>query len=162
MKRSSKIGLGIFGGLILLILIWWVGYAAISGWNSYKWQQKTDAFQAKLEQPYKDDTYGGKTPEETWAMYISALEKKDFELASKYYALSDQNKAFNQIKGVADSGNLSVWINELRTLEKDNVQADKERPQYWYKYYYEEFKKNFSSPVSFYQNPYTKVWKIIY
>ena len=31
------------------------------------------------------DTYGGKTPQETLQMYIDAVEKGDYELASKYF-----------------------------------------------------------------------------
>ncbi len=33
----------------------------------------------------KADTYGGKTPEETMAMFVEALKAKDAALASKYY-----------------------------------------------------------------------------
>ncbi|MDO8516389.1 MAG: hypothetical protein Q7S28_04005 [bacterium] len=31
------------------------------------------------------DTYGGKTPQETLQMYIDAVEKGDYDLASKYF-----------------------------------------------------------------------------
>ena len=161
MSRASKITLGVFVGLILLILIWWVGYAALSGWNSYKWQKKTDAFQATLEQPYKEDIYGGKTPEETWAMYISALEKKDLEMAVRYFALSSQQDEKKYLNQVNQKGDLDKWIAELKTLEKDSIQSDNTQLRYWYKYYNEEFNKYLSGQVLFYQNPYTKVWKIL-
>ncbi len=36
------------------------------------------------------DTNGGKTPLETLEMYISAIGKGNFELASKYFAIEDQ------------------------------------------------------------------------
>lgn len=148
--------------LVGIILLWWVGYAAYSGWNSYKWQKKTDAFQAAMEQPYKEDTYGGKTPEETWAMYVSALEKKDFELASKYYAVNQQKNEMDEINNVVSKGSLDAWVNQLKTLEKDKTQYDAARPSYSYKYFDKEFNKDLWSSVSFYQNPYTKVWKILF
>lgn len=157
MKKS----LIVIGILIGVILLWWVGSATYSGWNSYKWQKKTDAFQAALEQPYKEDTYGGKTPEETWTMYISALEKKDFDLAVKYFALSSQQREQKYLNEVNDKGGLDKWVTELKTLEKGSQQSDSSRPLYWYKYYNEEFKDYFSGQVLFYQNPYTKVWKIL-
>src|SRR3989344_2512080 len=39
----------------------------------------------------KQDTYGGKTPEETLQMFIEALKKEDIELASKYFIIDTQN-----------------------------------------------------------------------
>ncbi|MBI4130673.1 hypothetical protein HY468_05120, partial [Candidatus Roizmanbacteria bacterium] len=38
-----------------------------------------------LEDEYRNDTYGGATPEETLALFIAALEAGDIELASKYF-----------------------------------------------------------------------------
>ncbi len=39
----------------------------------------------------KADTYGGDTPEETLRLFVEALEKKDYELASKYYVVEEQD-----------------------------------------------------------------------
>lgn len=44
----------------------------------------------QLEKKYKEDQYGGATPEETLKLFVEALEKKDFELASKYYVPEKQ------------------------------------------------------------------------
>jgi hypothetical protein len=44
----------------------------------------------QLEAPYRNDKYGGETPEETFDMFIAALEKGDVELASKYFKLDKQ------------------------------------------------------------------------
>mgnify|MGYP001562286652 CR=1 FL=1 len=55
--------------------------------NVRKVDKSVERFQESLEEPYKKDTYGGKTPEETWAMYLDALKKGDIELAIKYYAI---------------------------------------------------------------------------
>ncbi len=162
MSRASKITLGVFVGLILLILIWWVGYAALSGWNSYKWQKKTDAFQATLEQPYKEDTYGGKTPEETWAMYIDALKKGDIDLAIKYYAVGIiERLPVDSLYKKKQNGQLEEWIKELEGLKKSSREPLEGQANYYYDYFDEEFKQILSAPVIFYLNPYTKVWKII-
>jgi len=162
MKRAPKIILGLFIGLISLILILWVGYAAYSGWNSYKWQQKTDAFQAALEQPYKDDTYGGKTPEETWAMFLDALKKEDIELAIKYYAIGRiETLPVDSLYKKKQNDQLEEWVKELEGLKKSSREPLEGQANYYYDYFDKELKQIISAPVIFYLNPYTKVWKII-
>ncbi|MDO8592494.1 MAG: hypothetical protein Q7R92_01810 [bacterium] len=44
------------------------------------------------------DTYGGKTPQETLQMYIEAVEKGDYELASKYFIGANQKKELEGFK----------------------------------------------------------------
>ena len=44
------------------------------------------------------DTYGGKTPQETLDMFISAVEKGDYELASKYFVVERQNKELEDLR----------------------------------------------------------------
>ena len=94
-------------------------------------------------------------------MYISALEKKDLEMAVRYFALSSQQDEKKYLNQVNQKGDLDKWIAELKTLEKDSIQSDNTQLRYWYKYYNEEFNKYLSGQVLFYQNPYTKVWKIL-
>ena len=40
------------------------------------------------EERQRQDVYGGNTPEETLQLFITALEKDDLELASKYFSLT--------------------------------------------------------------------------
>ncbi len=42
---------------------------------------------SRLEEEARNDTYGGKTPEDTLQLFIEALENEDFDLASKYFVL---------------------------------------------------------------------------
>src|SRR3989344_9151310 len=81
---------------IVFLLIAVAGYIAGNltkyGLDVRKADKTVERFQGALEEPYKNDTYGGKTPEETWAMYIDALKKGDIDLAIKYYAVGDQEK----------------------------------------------------------------------
>lgn len=57
-----------------------------------QWQdwQAARTLQSELEKLYRNDKYGGKTPEETFDMFITALEKGDVELASKYFVIKRQ------------------------------------------------------------------------
>jgi len=59
---------------------------------------------AREEQRYKNDKYGGKTPEETYAMFLEALKKKDIELASKYFTLDKQEQYKKALQGVDKNG----------------------------------------------------------
>jgi len=60
------------------------------------------------------DTYGGKTPQETLRMYISAVEKGDYELASKYFILGEQEKELQSLRNSPPENikNLINFLNE--------------------------------------------------
>lgn len=83
-------------------------------------QLQTEEF---LEKTYKElkaradaekaDIYGGETPEETWALFLDALKKEDFELASKYFVAKRQAQTFEWLKKIKNSGELSVMIDDL-------------------------------------------------
>ena len=57
--------------------------------------QKYLDWQKNYEKAMTEDTYGGKTPEETLKMFIEALKKEDVETASKYFLL-DENGNVDQ------------------------------------------------------------------
>ncbi len=59
------------------------------------------------------DTYGGKTPQETLQLYISAVEKGDYELASKYFIGDNQQKELESFKG-ATTEKVSNYLDLLR------------------------------------------------
>ena len=65
--------------------------------------------QAALEAAYKNDTYGGATPEETLRLFIEALEKKDYTLASNYFVPEERAKNLEKMpQGVASGGLASL------------------------------------------------------
>jgi len=59
--------------------------------------QKYLDWQAKYEKAMREDTFGGKTPEETLQMFIDALKKGDVDLASKYFMLDESGNVNNEI-----------------------------------------------------------------
>lgn len=149
--------------IVVGILTLWAfidsGYQA---WQGYKWQKQTAKFQDVLEQPYKEDFYGGKTPEETWGMFLDALKKGNVELASKYYDVAHQERAKEMIEKIKqEDGQLQEWIKDLEGLQKSSRESLDGQAQYYYNYFDKQFKQTLSAPVNFYFNPYTKVWKII-
>lgn len=60
-----------------------------------KLKQKSIEKETKL---LKQDTYGGKTPEETLELFVQALKQKDPELASKYYLPWKQEEAKKEME----------------------------------------------------------------
>ena len=86
MPYSDNKNAKIYLGIIVII-------TALAGF--YGWERWGDQYMAKwrAESNYKmvmkADTFGGKTPEETLNLFISALKSGDAELASKYFMLDE-------------------------------------------------------------------------
>ena len=164
-KISKFIKFSVIGLVLIIIAV--LGYA-IGGAIKYyldirKSDKAVERFQGSLEEPYKNDIYGGKTPEETWGMFLDALKKGDIDLASKYYAAGRiEGVPVDEIYTKKQNGQLQDWIKELETLEIDKQQSlSGDERYYYYDYFNAEYNQVLSSPVVFYLNPYTKVWKII-
>lgn len=98
---------------IILLVIFFVLIGLILGIEKYKFWRGTKEVEKlaenlkKIEElDYKlamADTYGGKTPQETLEMFISAVEKGDYELASKYFVIAKQKEEKNDLKNLLES-----------------------------------------------------------
>jgi hypothetical protein len=92
MKNFRKYFIG-FSVIIILIgggIFVWINYLSPEAKQARQMQKQYEAYQKweeRYEQAMREDTYGGKTPEETLQMFIEALKKEDIELASKYFML---------------------------------------------------------------------------
>src|SRR3989344_8418422 len=78
--------------LVGIIIILFIGVYALGWYGDWKFNKDLKAIQQESDRPYLEDTYGGKTPKETLELFIAAVEKEDFELASKYFVLSNQEE----------------------------------------------------------------------
>lgn len=77
---------------------------------------------ADLERRYAEDTYGGKTPEETLELFINALKAGDIELASKYFVLDKQEEWLENLRVVKNKNFLQEMIGDLqRPREKKST-----------------------------------------
>lgn len=72
--------------------------------------QKYLDWEKEFERLMREDTYGGKTPEETLTMFVDALKKGDVELASKYFAYET---------GGPDAFNRKKWLEALSTAKQE-------------------------------------------
>jgi len=165
----------ILGIVILVLVIFIVGLFAWAGGfealkQSYKmWSDSKKAYEATkkfeegLKQYYKvleEDTYGGKTPQETLDMFISALEKGDIDLAAKYFALDDnlsRKEAEEGLKKAKQENRLLVIVQLLKNAKPDPNFKSSDTSG-WY-YVYNE-KGEIIHEIEFVFNEYSKVWKI--
>lgn len=65
------------------------------------------------------DTYGGKTPQETLQMYINAVEKGDYELASKYFIGDYQEEWKNNLIEIDKAKKINIFLNPLKEIIKN-------------------------------------------
>lgn len=96
------------------------------------------------------DTYGGKTPKETLEMFIKAVEKGDYELASKYFVIAKQEKWKKMLK---KAENIDEFLKEVKQV-KENINTGKYSEQEdW-------FRVDKPVVIEFMRYP-NGVWKII-
>ncbi len=94
-NRSYFKHVAAFLGLLILIggsYFVWDGY--FSEGAKYRRQveenmEKYNEWEKNYTKAMTEDTFGGKTPQETLDMFIDALKKEDVELASKYFLLNE-------------------------------------------------------------------------
>lgn len=109
----------VLGGLFLYL----GGYQVLKE-GYQRWHESKQAYEAmqKFEQAMKEynktleeDTYGGKTPQETLDMFISALEQGDIDLAAKYFVL-DENLSRKQWEDGLKKAEQESKISEIISL----------------------------------------------
>ena len=84
----------------------WKEVAALDAANDAKW----NALEAQ-------DTYGGATPEETWDLFVAALEKEDIELAAKYFRVDKQETQLNEFKEGMANGAVRTFVDLIKNLK---------------------------------------------
>jgi len=120
-NTSKKLLLG-FLGIITVGAIIWIGSTYF---NPEARQERTALkYFEDLERQYKDDTYGGATPEATLELFIAALEAGDIELASKYFLPDDRNKWVDNLEKIQETNNLSAMIQDISRAEKSTQEND--------------------------------------
>jgi len=107
-------------GLVILIPIAWYVWGYASWWlagakyrdinaNAQAYIAEQEKQQTALEAAYKNDPYGGATPEATLKLFIEALEKKDYTLASNYFIPEKREESLkNMPEGVSSGGFTAV------------------------------------------------------
>jgi len=146
----------LFMGFIIIFLIgavYFWGYPYYQGWRIEKQSQK---FLEEYTRPYKEDIYGGATPEETWNMFLDALRKEDMDLAAKYFEVKEQEKGLEWLNWVKDNNELNNMVNDLTVSPLHEVVTSDERIEYTVS----GLDKIAKAYVIFLKNTFTNIWKI--
>jgi len=76
-------------------------------------EKQAQEYVEALEKAYREDQYGGNTPEETLHLFIDALKKGDTDLAAKYFIIDEQEKWKENLIQIKDAGKLNLMIKDL-------------------------------------------------
>ena len=114
--------------------------------------------QEALAEAYRKDAYGGKTPEETLRMFVEALEKKDYELASRYFVIERQQEALEENRLGEAGGANKYFLEAYRSGRVISSRSDGTDS-----YTIEVFPsgENVAFGVRFRVNPFSEKWKIL-
>lgn len=133
-RKFWKFVAGFFGIIILAVggFFVWDKYLSPQAKSHRQMEKQYEAYmkwEERHKQALREDTYGGKTPEETLQMFIEALKKGDIELASKYFALDTNEQSYNAeyyltrkkweegLKKAKDDGKLEGILLKLSTIK---------------------------------------------
>ncbi|MFZ2593478.1 MAG: hypothetical protein WAX38_01740 [Minisyncoccia bacterium] len=81
---------------------------------------KLQAYGRDYDAREKADTYGGTTPQETWALFVRALEAGDTDLAAKYFVLNKQEEMKDFLRNEKDGDTLKFLLQDFGTIESEN------------------------------------------
>ncbi len=193
-KKILKIVYWLIGIIIVVLAsLWFLGtyYYSIQNYFITKSQQRyvaqVEKNKALILEMQKNDNFGGKTPEETLDLYITALKAGDIELASKYWEVSVEKgdlriRELEALKkAVERDGNLDLFIKEVENIRNLGIKKFLENGNVSFIFYFKtekdtEFKEIVSGEEittiipsgtelkagnALRLNLYTKVWKII-
>ena len=121
-NTSKKFLLGFFGILLLTLAVW--------SWGAYfnpevREKRALIKYFEDIEEEYRNDMYGGATPEETLQLFIAALEAGDIELASKYFLPDEREKKKNDLQKAQQQNILSEVIERMKMFDLDKEIAGK-------------------------------------
>jgi len=128
-KNVSKyIGISVIGILVFFIGVE-LGYQAKYKLDMFKSARELDAFNKAVLQVFKSDNYGGRTPEQTYNLFVDALKREDtveavkyvvldIERRQRYYDQFNQMKSNNELKVYADK--LPEWKEWKKIKDKNN------------------------------------------
>ena len=135
----------------------WLVWAGNFGLQLYQqWsQQRYIASVEVLKAEYRNDTYGGATPEETLQLFITAFKASDLELASKYFIIEKQAEYLAKMQNWVKLGKGEEVVGVISKASwSGDSHSEQDQMDVW--------GKNNESvlSISFFKNPYTLKWKL--
>lgn len=118
--------------------------------------RETIAGELALKARYAADFDGGKTPEETWAMFVDALERGDTDEAAKYYIVEQQEEEKRNWAGVKNRGKLNLYLGDFEKIIGGSMYPDGNT----FEFYTDDIDGGPGFVYILVKNPITGVWKI--
>ncbi len=117
-----------FAAVFTAIIVF--GWISVQLVQYYQWRKspnyEAEKYLNELEQKYRDDTYGGNTPEETLQLFIDALKNNDINLASKYFVVDKQEEWKEKLEKIKNNGLLQNMTSDLsRDKEKQIISENR-------------------------------------
>jgi len=114
-NRNKKL---IWAGIIVAVLI-----LSVIGWQYWQYTHSMYYRQMQgikyLEKITKEsDKWGGKTPEETLALFLDAVKKEDFDLASQYAIFDLRSEIKNTLAEYKNSEYWQAYLGWLNSTKK--------------------------------------------
>lgn len=119
-KKIIKYAVIFISVAVVLCFLIFAGYKI---WNYFQiWQnnKKLQDFNTAVEKLLKNDTFGGKTPEETYNLFIAALKTENVDLAIKYIVLDAerQTRYWKEFSEQKQKGQLKKYAESLPEWSK--------------------------------------------
>ena len=166
-----------------------IAFAVLSIFSSdwfVRWvgERRIEKVNRQIIEEYKKDTAGGKTPYETFDLFLAALENGDVQSASRFFVLDEQEEQFERLREMQSDGTLAAqierWKDARDTFEevRDEYFDWEKRASIAYKFQTGVATKktapdgkggtieftippgSHESEINFLFNSYSKVWKI--
>lgn len=145
--------------LSIIIGVVIIAVAVFFGSEYYRYRKSpdyvTEQYFKQLEEAYKNDTYGGSTPEETLQLFIDALKKGDTDLAVRYFVIDQQDKWKLDLAESKKNNNLGLIIQYLENHGPASKISDNS-----YQFIANDKSKNIVVIVDLVFNLSSKKWKI--
>ncbi len=110
--------------VVIIVFLAFLASLALDSYRQYKGEKRVAELANELKrladldlQKKTADTIGGKTPQETLEMFISAVEKGDYELASKYFVIERQEAELKSLQ-ISKKENIDNVMGMLRQASK--------------------------------------------
>ena len=145
MRKKIAIVLG--AALILAGAGWWAWdyFDLAESWEIAKFNVDSQRAIKALENYFKNDSYGGQTPPETYALYLEALKRGDLDTASLYFFWERQVEQKRKLEDLKAKGELEKYIVDLPKWGelKEEEYGDPSTKQYSYEFIQEKDEEYF-------------------
>lgn len=100
------------------------GWFAVDYYRDSRQARVYEEMERKYIKAMTEDTYGGKTPQETLDMFVAALRAGDIDLASKYFMIDEnlsREKWVDFLSGVQNKGLLAQMAEDITRLAQPTI-----------------------------------------